>query len=46
MHPPWKCQAFRDITPEERERIILNNNMCPVCLLDWKEEVCYAKEPR
>jgi hypothetical protein len=42
-HPPWLCKAFRDKTPEERTRIIVDNKLCPFCLLHSSDEMCYSK---
>jgi hypothetical protein len=27
-----KCATFQNLSPKEREKIILDNNMCPFCL--------------
>jgi hypothetical protein len=31
--PPWMCKAFGVKTPEERKKIIRDNNLCPFCQL-------------
>jgi hypothetical protein len=31
-HPLWLCKAFGDKTPEERNRIITDNRLCPACV--------------
>jgi hypothetical protein len=43
FHLPWLCKAFGDKTPEERNRIIVDNKLCPFCLLHSSKEVCYSK---
>ncbi len=43
IHPRWKCPAFGDIDPDEREKIIEDKKMCPFCLLHSVEDVCYTK---
>jgi hypothetical protein len=30
--PAHGCSIFRDLSPEEREKIIRDNNVCPFCL--------------
>jgi hypothetical protein len=37
------CKAFVDIAPEESEKIIKDNTMCPFCLLHSTEDVCHVK---
>jgi hypothetical protein len=37
-HPPWLCRAFGDKTPEERKKIIVDNKLCPFCLLHSSDE--------
>ncbi len=32
-HPSWLCKAFGDKTPEERNKIIVDNKLCLFCLL-------------
>jgi hypothetical protein len=31
-HPPWLCKAFGDKSPEERNRIITDKKLCPICV--------------
>ncbi len=42
-HPPWKCRAFSDIAPQEREQIIKDGKMCLFFLLHGMKDICYAK---
>ena len=32
-HPVWSCREFLDKSVEERKRLVMDNNACPVCLL-------------
>ncbi len=43
-HPPWFCRAFGRLPAKERERLIVDNKMCPFCLLHDKEKPCGAKQ--
>jgi hypothetical protein len=43
FNPLWLCKAFGDKTPEERNRIITDNNLCPFCLLHNADEICFSK---
>ncbi len=45
-HPPWLCKAFGDKAPEERDKIIADNKLCPFCLLHSSDEVCFSKTNR
>jgi hypothetical protein len=36
------CKVFGDKAPEERNKIIVHNKMCPFCLLYNADEVCYT----
>jgi hypothetical protein len=42
-HPPWLCKAFGDKAPEERSKIIMDNKLCPFCLLHNADEICFSK---
>jgi hypothetical protein len=42
-NPPWLCKAFRDKAPEERNKIITDNKLCPFCLLHNADEICFFK---
>jgi hypothetical protein len=43
-HPPWFCRAFGKLPAKEREKIIVDNRLCPFCLLHDKEKTCMAKQ--
>jgi hypothetical protein len=43
-HPPWFCRAFGKLPARERERLIVDNKLCPFCLLHDKENPCMAKQ--
>jgi hypothetical protein len=43
-HPPWFCRAFGKLPAKEREKIIVDNKLCPFCLLHDKEKTCMAKQ--
>ncbi len=44
MHPPWLCKAFGKLPAEEREKLIMDNRLCPFCLLHDKDKPCGAKQ--
>ncbi len=44
--PPWNHKALGDVTLEERDRIILDNKICLVCLLHKNKEMCFRKRSR
>jgi hypothetical protein len=43
-HPPWFCRAFGKLPARERERLIVDNKLCPFCLLHDKKDPCMAKQ--
>jgi hypothetical protein len=43
-HPPWFCRAFGKLPAGERERLIVDNKLCPFCLLHDRESPCMAKQ--
>jgi hypothetical protein len=43
-HPPWLCRAFGRLPAKEREKLIMDNKLCPYCLLHDKEKPCGAKQ--
>jgi hypothetical protein len=43
-HPPWFCRAFGKLPAKEREKLIVDNRLCPFCLLHDKEKTCMAKQ--
>ncbi len=43
-HPPWFCRAFGRLPAKEREKLIVDNKLCPFCLLHDKEKPCGAKQ--
>jgi hypothetical protein len=43
-HPPWLCRAFGRLPAKEREKLIVDNKLCPYCLLHDKERPCGAKQ--
>ncbi len=43
-HPPWHCKVFGKIQAKEREKIIVDNQLCPFCLLHNKARPCGAKQ--
>jgi hypothetical protein len=43
-HPPWFCRAFGKLPAKEREKLIVDNKLCPFCLLHDKEKTCGAKQ--
>jgi hypothetical protein len=40
---PRLCKAFGDKTPEERNRIIVDNKLYPFCLLHSSDKVCFSR---
>ncbi len=44
MHPPWLCKVFGRLPAGERERLIMDNRLCPFCLLHDKDKPCGAKQ--
>jgi hypothetical protein len=44
MFPPWFCKAFGKLPSKEREKLIVDNRLCPFCLLHDKDKPCGAKE--
>jgi hypothetical protein len=43
-HPPWLCKAFGKLPAREREKLIVDNKLCPFCLLHAKDKPCGAKQ--
>jgi hypothetical protein len=43
-HPPWFCRAFGKLPAREREKLIVDNKLCPFCLLHDKDKPCGAKQ--
>jgi hypothetical protein len=43
-HPPWFCRAFGKLPAKEREKLIVDNRLCPFCLLHDKDKPCGAKQ--
>jgi hypothetical protein len=43
-HPPWFCRAFGKLPVKEREKLIVDNKLCPFCLLHDKDKPCGAKQ--
>ncbi len=43
-HPPWFCRAFGKLPAREREKLIVDNKLCPFCLLHDRNEPCGAKQ--
>jgi hypothetical protein len=43
-HPPWFCRSFGKLPAKEREKLIVDNNLCPFCLLHDKDKPCGAKQ--
>ncbi len=44
-HPsPWLCKAFGKLPAKEREKLIVDNKLCPFCLLHDKDKPCGAKQ--
>jgi hypothetical protein len=43
-HPPWLCRAFGKLPAKEREKLIVDNKLCPFCLLHDKDIPCGAKQ--
>jgi hypothetical protein len=43
-HPPWLCRAFGKLPAKEREKLIVDNKLCPFCLLHDKDKPCGAKQ--
>jgi hypothetical protein len=43
-HPPWFCRAFGKLPAKEREKLIVDNKLCPFCLLHDKDKACGAKQ--
>ncbi len=43
-HPPWFCRAFGKLPAKEREKLIVNNKLCPFCLLHDKDKLCGARQ--
>jgi hypothetical protein len=43
-HPPWLCKVFGRLPAGEREKLIMDNRLCPFCLLHDKDKLCGAKQ--
>jgi hypothetical protein len=45
MYPAskYRCSVFGDLVPEERERIIHDNNMYPFCLRQGADQDCFGR---
>jgi hypothetical protein len=43
-HPPWFCRSFGKLPAREREKLIVDNKLCPFCLLHDKDKPCGAKQ--
>jgi hypothetical protein len=43
-HPPWLCKVFGKLPAGEREKLIMDNWLCPFCLLHDKDKPCGAKQ--
>jgi hypothetical protein len=43
-HPPWLCKVFGKLPAREREKLIVDNRLCPFCLLHDKDKPCGAKQ--
>ncbi len=42
--PPRLCKAFGKLPGKEREKLIVDNKLCPFCLLHDKDKPCGAKQ--
>jgi hypothetical protein len=42
--PPWFCRSFGKLPAKEREKLIVDNKLCPFCLLHDKDKLCGAKQ--
>jgi hypothetical protein len=40
---PQRSDSFLGLNPTDREKIILDNNMCPFCLWKLADQECYGK---
>jgi hypothetical protein len=43
-HPPWLCKVFGKLPAKEREKLLVDNKLCPFCLLHDKDKPCGAKQ--
>ncbi len=43
-HPPWLCKVFGKLPARERAKLIVDNQLCPFCLLHDKDRPCGAKQ--
>jgi hypothetical protein len=43
-HPPWLCKVFGKLPAGEREKLIVDNRLCPFCLLHDKDKPCGTKQ--
>jgi hypothetical protein len=43
-HPPWFCRLFGKLPAKEREKLIVDNKLCPFCLLHDRDKPCGAKQ--
>jgi hypothetical protein len=43
-HPPWLCKVFGKLPAKEREKLIVDNKLCPFCILHDKDKLCGAKQ--
>jgi hypothetical protein len=43
-HPPWLCKVFGKLPAKEREKLIVDNKLCPFCVLHDKDKLCRAKQ--
>ncbi len=41
---PWFCRAFGKLPAKEREKLIVDNRLCPFCLLHDKDKACGARQ--
>ncbi len=42
--PPWFCRSFGKLPAKEREKLIVDNKLCPFCLIHDKDKQCGAKQ--
>ena len=41
VHPPWRCPKFGELSVEQRQKMINENDLCPFCLLHFNGQMCF-----
>jgi hypothetical protein len=43
-HPPWKCDAFKKLSPQQRLKEINNRELCRLCYRHLRGRDCWSKD--